>query len=241
MSNEDLISNLIFPYYKDNIVRGINPDTGIVEIEARYLPTYKKGEILKVNGVKFGKIMKVNDNDGTYDIKLNRDNLLRRLTSASIDDEIDEEEERTKQLDILMREEIDKFLMYHHNKGKKSKKKKPKGKSRGRSTKKVKKAKKSKKSKKAKAKKSKKKKIIGSKRRRKSKRKKKKRKAGRIPRRRTPTIKPEEDPDPALRRPDNEDLGQVGTRLQGIARDNSDFASDIASNSDSDLDGGKKQ
>ena len=130
-----------------------------------------------------------------------------------------------------MREEIDKFLMYHHNKGKKSKKKKPKGKSRGRSTKKV---KKSKKSKKAKAKKSKKKKIIGSKRRRKSKRKKKKRKAGRIPRRRTPTIKPDEDPDPALRRPDNEDLGQVGTRLQDIARDNSDFASDIASNSDSD-------
>ena len=230
MSNEDLISNLIFPYYKDNIVRGINPDTGIVEIEARYLPTYKKGEILKVNGVKFGKIMKVNDNDGTYDIKLNRDNLLRRLTSASIDDEIDEEEERTKQLDILMREEIDKFLMYHHNKGKKSKKKKPKGKSRGRSTKKV---KKSKKSKKAKAKKSKKKKIIGSKRRRKSKRKKKKRKAGRIPRRRTPTIKPDEDTDPALRRPDNEELGQVGT-LRDIARDNSDFASDIGSDSDGD-------
>lgn len=236
MSNEDLISNLIFPYYKDNIVRGINPDTGIVEIEAKLLPSYKKGEILKVNGVKFGKIMKVNDNDGTYDIKLNRDNLLRRLTSASIDDEIDEEEKRTEQLDTLMRDEIDKFLMHHHNKGKKSKKKKPKGKSRGRSTKKVKKAKKSKKSKKAKAKKSKKKKIIGSKRRRKSKRKKKKRKAGRIPRRRTPTIKPEEDPDPALRRPDNEELGQVGTRLQDIARDNSDFGSDIGSDSD----GGKK-
>ena len=232
-NNKDLKSSELVYTYKDNIVRGINPDTGIVEIEARYLPSYKEGEILKVNGVKFGKIMKVNDNDGTYDIKLNRDNLLRRLRSASIDDEIDEEEERTKQLDTLMRREINKFLMYHQNKGKKSKKKKPKGKSRGRSTKKVKKAKKSKKAKKAKAKakKSKKKKIIGSKRRRKSKRKKKKRKAGRIPRRRTPTIKPEEDPDSPLRRPDNEELGQLGTRLQDIARNNSDFASDIASDS----------
>jgi hypothetical protein len=148
MSNKDLKSSELVYTYKDNTVRGINPDTGIVEIEAKLLPSYKKGEILKVNGVKFGKIMKVNDKDGTYDIKLNRDNLLRRLTSASIDDEIDEEEKRTEQLDTLMRREINKFLMHHQNKGKQSKKKKkPKGKSRGRSTKKVKKAKKSKKKK----------------------------------------------------------------------------------------------
>ena len=167
MSNKDLNSSQLVYTYKDNTVRGINPYTGIVEIEAKLLPSYKKGEILKVNGVKFGEIMNVND--GTYDIKLNRSNLLRRLTSASIDDEIDEEEKRTEQLDTLMREEINKFLIYHQNKRKQSKKKKPKGKSRGRSTKKAKKAKKAKKSKKAKAKKSKKKKIIGSKRRRKSK------------------------------------------------------------------------
>ena len=147
MSNKDLKSQLVYTY-KDNTVRGINPDTGIVEIEAKLLPSYKKGEILKVNGVNFGKIMKVNDNDGTYDIKLNRDNLLRRLTSASIDDKIDEEEKRTEQLDVLMRDEIGKFLMHHQNKGKQSKKKKkPKGKSRGRSTKKAKKSKKSKKNK----------------------------------------------------------------------------------------------
>ena len=148
-NNKHLKSSELVYTYKDNTVRGINPDTGIVEIEAKLLPSYKEGEILKVNGVKFGKIMKVNDNDGTYDIKLNRDNLLRRLTSASIDDEIDEEEKRTKQLDVLMRDEIGKFLMHHHHKREQSKKKKkPKGNRRGRSTKKAKKSKKSKKSKK---------------------------------------------------------------------------------------------
>ena len=149
MSNKkDLKSSELVYTFKNNTVKGINPDTGIVEIEAKLLPSYKKGEILKVNGVKFGKIMKVNDNDGTYDIKLNRDNLLRRLTSASIDDKIDEEEKRTEQLDVLMRDEINKFLMHHHHKRKQSKKKKKaRGKSRGRSTKKAKKSKKSKKNK----------------------------------------------------------------------------------------------
>lgn len=169
-NNKNLKSSELVYTYKDNTVRGINPDTGIVEIEAKLLPSYKKGEILKVNGVKFGKIMKVNDNDGTYDIQLNRDNLLRRLTSASIDDEIDEEEKRTEQLDTLMRDEIDKFLMHHHNKGKKSKKKKkPKGKSRGRSTKKVKKGKKYKSKKRAKGSKKRRKRKISRKHKRKSK------------------------------------------------------------------------
>lgn len=151
---------------KDGVVKGINKKTKVVEIEAKLLPpsrtpspeivveaemlpTYEKGEVLKTeDNTTFGKVKNVNS-DGTYDIKLNRENiLLKRLSSDSIDYYSEKERKRNAKLNPLMKDELEKFM-----RSSKKKKKKPRGKKRGSATKKVKKAKKAKKSRKSKSKK----------------------------------------------------------------------------------------
>lgn len=151
---------------EDGVVKGINKNTGVVEIEAKLLPpsrtpspeivveaemlpTYEKGEVLKTeDNTTFGKVKNVNS-DGTYDIKLNRENiLLKRLSSDSIDYYSEKERKRNAKLNPLMKDELEKFM-----RSSKKKKKKSKGKKRGSATKKVKKAKKAKKSRKSKSKK----------------------------------------------------------------------------------------
>ena len=148
------------------MVKGINKKTKVVEIEAKLLPpsrtpspeivveaemlpTYEKGEVLKTeDNTTFGKVKNVNS-DGTYDTKLNRENiLLKRLSSDSIDYYSEKERKRNAKLNPLMKDELEKFM-----RSSKKKKKKPRGKKRGSATKKVKKAKKAKKSRKSKSKK----------------------------------------------------------------------------------------
>ena len=150
---------------EDGVVKGINKNTGVVEIEAKLLPpsrtpspeivveaemlpTYEKGEVLKTeDNTTFGKVKNVNS-DGTYDIKLNRENiLLKRLSSDSIDYYSEKERKRNAKLNPLMKDELEKFMRSS------KKKKKPYRKRRGSATKKVKKAKKAKKSRKSKSKK----------------------------------------------------------------------------------------
>lgn len=150
---------------EDGVVKGINKNTGVVEIEAKLLPpsrtpspeivveaemlpTYEKGEILKTeDNTPFGKVKNVHS-DGTYDIQLNRENvLLKRLSSDSIDDYSEIERKRNAKLNPLIEAELEEFM-------RSSKKKKKQGrKRRGSATKKVKKAKKAKKSRKSKNKK----------------------------------------------------------------------------------------
>ena len=166
---------------EDGVVKGINKNTGVVEIEAKLLPpsrtpspeivveaemlpTYEKGEILKTeDNTPFGKVKNVHS-DGTYDIKLNRENvLLKRLSSDSIDYYSENERKRNAKLNPLMENELRKFM-------RSSKKKKKQGrKRRGSGTKKVKKGKKYKSKKRAKGSKKRRKRKVSRKQKRKSK------------------------------------------------------------------------
>lgn len=166
---------------EDGVVKGINKNTGVVEIEAKLLPpsrtpspeivveaeilpTYEKGEVLKTeDNTPFGKVKKVHS-DGTYDINLNRENiLLKRLSSDSIDYYSEKERKRNEKLNPLMEAELKQFISS-------SKKKKKQGrKKRGSATKKVKKGKKYKSKKRAKGSKKRRKRKVSRKQKRKSK------------------------------------------------------------------------